>query len=61
MRGLAQEFLDDSVALLDRGRFRSSIDIASYSVHYSAIALLSKLDVRPPRSYKGLVNVLAVK
>ena len=39
---LSQEFLEDSKAFLEQGRFRSSVDRAYYAVHYSAIALLRR-------------------
>ena len=54
---LSQEFLDDSIALLDQGRLRSAVDRAYYAIHYSAVALLCHVGVRPPRSHSGLVNV----
>ena len=54
---LSQEFLDDSIACLEQGRFRSSVDRAYYSIHYSAVALLSDKGIRPPRSHRGLLNV----
>ena len=54
---LSQEFLDDSIAFLEQGRYRSSVDRAYYSIHYSAMALLSDKGVRPPRSHRGLFSV----
>ena len=58
---LSQEFLDDSTALLQQRRFRSSVDRAYYAIHYSAIALLCHYGVRPPRSHSGLVNVFGLE
>ena len=45
------------MALLEQGRLRSAMDRAYYAIHYSAIALLCRLGVRPPRSHSGLLNV----
>ena len=55
----AQEFLSDSTALFEQGRFRSSVDRSYYSMHYCVLALLIHLDVRPPRSHRGLVNLFS--
>lgn len=54
---LSQEYLDDSIALLEQNRLRSAVDRAYYAIHYSAVALLSSQGIRPPRSHRGLVNV----
>ena len=54
---LSSEFLDDSMAFLEQGRLRSAIDRAYYAIHYSVVALLCHLGVRPPRPHRGLVNL----
>ncbi len=54
---LSQVFLDDSIAMLEQGRFRSSVDRAYYSIHYGAVALLTHQSIRPPGSHRGLVTL----
>ena len=47
--------------MLQQQRFRSSVDRAYYAIHYSAVALLCRHGVRPPRSHSGLVNVFGLE
>ena len=54
---LSEEFLDDSRAFLEQRRLRSALDRAYYAIHYSAVAMLCSLGIRPPRSHSGLIGV----
>ncbi|MDA1347441.1 MAG: HEPN domain-containing protein [Chloroflexi bacterium] len=54
---LSLEYLDDSQALLEQQRLRSSIDRAYYAMHYSAVALPCHQAVRPPKSHSGPANL----
>ena len=54
---LSLEFLEDSMALLEQRRLRSAVDRAYYAIHYSAVALLCHMGIRPPHTHSGLLNV----
>ena len=58
---LSQECLDDCIAFLDQGRLRASVASAYYSIHHTAIALLSDRGIRPPKSHRGLVNLFSTE
>ena len=52
---LAQEYLADCVANLERGRLRTAVDRAYHAIRQSAIALLCHMEVKQPRSHSGLL------
>lgn len=54
---LAQEHLDDCIAVLEQGRLRSAVDRAYHAIRQSALALLCHLAVKPPRSHAGLLTL----
>ena len=54
---LSPVFLDDSIAMLEQGRFRSSVDRAYYTIHYGVVALLTHRSIRPPKSHRGLATL----
>jgi len=53
---LADEFLQDANDMVDKGKLRSAIDRAYYSMFYGAHALLLSRKIRPPKTHRGLIS-----